>query len=57
MKSKTTTSTISVLFREEEHEKMRIFERALRTRCERVAPEVVVLHVQPGFWRQKDGVA
>jgi hypothetical protein len=57
MKSKTTTSTISVLFREEEHEKMRIFERALPTRCERVTPEVVVLHVQPGFCRQKDGVA
>lgn len=54
MKSETTTSTISVLFREEEREKMRAFERALSTRCEHVAAGVVALHVRPGFWRRKD---
>jgi hypothetical protein len=49
-----TTGTISVLFREEQREKMRAFERALSTRCEHVAPGVVALHVQPGLWRRKD---
>lgn len=56
MKSKTT-STISVLFREEEREKLRAFERALNTRCEYIAAGVVALHVRPGFWRRKDRAA
>jgi len=46
-----------VLFREEEREKMRAFERALSTSRERVAPGVVALHVRPGFWRREDRAA
>ena len=57
MKYKTTTSTISVLFREEEREKMHAFERALSTHCEHVAAGVVALHIQPGFWWRKDRAA
>jgi len=53
MKSETTSTNI-VLFREEEREKMRAFERALSTRREHVAAGVVTLHVRPGFWRRKD---
>ena len=51
---KRNARTISVLFREEDRENMRAFERALSTRCEHVAAGVVTLHVRPGFWRRKD---
>jgi hypothetical protein len=57
MKVETTTGTISVLFREEQREMMRAFERALSAHCEQVAPGVVALHVRPGFWRRKDRTA
>ncbi len=52
MKSETT-STISVLFRADEGEKMRAFERALWCEREYLATGVVTLHIRPGFWSRK----
>lgn len=57
MSSENITRTISVLFRADEHEKMRAFERALRCERERLAAGVVTLHIKPGFWSWKEGAA
>ena len=52
-----TTGTISVLFRAEENEKVRDFDRALRCERERLAAGVVALHIRPGFWGRKGRAA
>jgi len=57
MSSENITRTISVLFRADESEKMRAFERALRCEREHLAAGVVALHIRRGFWSRKGGSA